>query len=318
MVRRGGAPVDFAHGRGPGSAATEDGDPAQPRAARPRHVGQAPVPRQGHRRPVLRAARLHGLPDLLLGARARRRSSAGPPRARSRRRRCRSSSATSSSRGTARRSSTSCSRSRISGVSRTLSPPARPPSRGRGLRPAEPALRQVQGRGDDAAGDHRRGRSRPARAVRGAGRRGARRCTASSSRPASRRGRPVRVPQRHPHEPRHDDEPAGAHPHVGPAPVHDGPVGDPPAVPADPPRDLRRVAVPGLVPGAQVRRRWATATSSTTATSTAPSGRTRTTSWPPGRRSATKPRRPAGSCRSPESDRRRGAPSPIERGSPSA
>ena len=60
-----------------------------------------------------------------------------------------------------------------------------------------------------------------------------------------RRGRPVRLPERDPHEPGHDHEPAGAHPHVRPAPVHDGPVGDPPAVPADPPRDLRGVAVPG-------------------------------------------------------------------------
>ena len=39
----------------------------------------------------------------------------------------------------------------------------------------------------------------------------------------------------------------------GPAPVHDGPVGDPPAVPADPPRDLPGVAVPRLVPRPEVR-----------------------------------------------------------------
>ena len=44
VIRRGGAPVDFDHGRGPGSAATEDRDPAQPGTARPRHVGQAAVP----------------------------------------------------------------------------------------------------------------------------------------------------------------------------------------------------------------------------------------------------------------------------------
>ncbi len=42
-------------------------------------------------------------------------------------------------------------------------PPARPPSRGRRLRPAEPALRQVQGRGHDAAGDDRGGRPGPPR-----------------------------------------------------------------------------------------------------------------------------------------------------------
>ena len=39
----------------------------------------------------------------------------------------------------------------------------------------------------------------------------------------------------------------------GAAPVHDGPVGDPPALPADPARGLRGLAVPRLVPGAQVR-----------------------------------------------------------------
>ena len=36
------------------------------------------------------------------------------------------------------------------------------------------------------------------------------------------------------------DQPAGAHPHERAAPVHDGPVGDPAAVPAGPPRGLRR------------------------------------------------------------------------------
>jgi thymidylate synthase (FAD) len=55
----------------------------------------------------------------------------------------------------------------------------------------------------------------------------------------ARGGRAVRLPERDPDEPRHDDEPAGAHPHVGPAAVHDGPVGDPAALPAHPPRDLR-------------------------------------------------------------------------------
>ena len=86
----------------------------------------------------------------------------------------------------------------------------------------------------------------------------------------------------------------------GPAPVHDGPVGDPPAVPADPPRDLRGVAVPRLVPRARSACRSATATSSTTATSTARSGRTRTTSSRPGPRRRPRRRPPAGSCRSPE------------------
>ena len=86
----------------------------------------------------------------------------------------------------------------------------------------------------------------------------------------TRRGRPVRLPERDADEPRDDDEPAGAHPHVRPAAVHDGPVGDPAALPADPPRGLRGLAVPRLVPGAEVRARSATATSSTTATSHCP------------------------------------------------
>ena len=64
--------------------------------------------------------------------------------------------------------------------------PARAPPGGRRLRPAEPALRQVQGRGHDAAGDDRRRRPRAARALRGPGRRARWRCTASSSRPACR------------------------------------------------------------------------------------------------------------------------------------
>ena len=50
------------------------------------------------------------------------------------------------------------------------------------------------------------------------------------------RGRPLRDAQRDPHEPRDDHEPAGAHPHVRAAAVHDGPMGDPPALPAHPPR----------------------------------------------------------------------------------
>ncbi len=51
----------------------------------------------------------------------------------------------------------------ISGVSRTLVAPARPPSGGRRLRSAEPALRDVQGRLDDAAGLDRGRRSGRAR-----------------------------------------------------------------------------------------------------------------------------------------------------------
>src|SRR6185503_13306874 len=49
-------------------------------------------------------------------------------------------------------------------------------------------------------------------------------------------------------------EPPGAHPYVRAAPLHDGPVGDPAAVPADPPRDLPGLTVPRLVPRPEVRR----------------------------------------------------------------
>ena len=62
-----------------------------------------------------------------------------------------------------------------------------------------------------------------------------------------------RVPERDAHQPDHDRQPAGADPHVGAAAVHDGPVGDPPAVPADPPRGVHRLAVPGVIPRTQVR-----------------------------------------------------------------
>ena len=121
--------------------------------------------------------------------------------------------------------------------------PARAPSRRRRLRPAEPALR-------------RRSRARP-RCCRTRSPRATRTCASRYEeqvdgslelygelrrRRGARRGCPVRLPERDAHEPRHDDEPARAHPHVRPAPVHDGPVGDPPALPADPPRDLQRVA----------------------------------------------------------------------------
>ena len=99
----------------------------------------------------------------------------------------------------------------------------------------------------------RRGRRRAARALRDAGHRRARPVRRDARGGAARRGCPVRLPECHADEPRDDRQPAGADPHVGAAPVHDGPVGDPPALPADPPADLQRLAVPGLVPRAEVR-----------------------------------------------------------------
>ena len=176
--------------------------------------------------------------------------------------------------------------------------PARPPSRGRRVRPAEPALRQVQGRRDDAPALDRRGRPGAARALRGRRSTARSSCTARCSRP----GCPAKTPGScFPTRTRTNlvmtDEPAGAHPHVGPAAVHDGPMGDPPAVPADPPRDLLGVTVPRARSSRPSACRWATATSSTTATSTARSGRTRTTSSRPGPRRQQRRRRPVGSCR---------------------
>ena len=179
--------------------------------------------------------------------------------------------------------------------------PARPPPGGRRLRPAEPALRQVQGRGDDAPPLHRRGR--PGRCASATRRRSTARsgCTASCS-AAGVPGEDARFV--FPNATRTNlvmTTNLRALIHMsGPAPVHDGPVGDPPAVPADPPRDLRRLAVPRVVPRARSACRSATATSSTTATGTAPSGRTRTGSSRPGPRRPPRPRRPDGSCRSPD------------------
>ena len=137
-----------------------------------------------------------------------------------------------------------------------------------------------------------------ARALRGAGRRRARAVRRAARGGRARRGRPVRVPERHPDEPGHDHEPAGAHPHVRAAPVHDGPVGDPAAVPAHPPRGLRGVAVPRLVPRPEVRaarllrrvQQSRRPLPDPTAQGPGPGA--------PGPRRRPRPRPPAGSCRS--------------------
>ena len=62
----------------------------------------------------------------------------------------------------------------------------------------------------------------------------------------------------------------------GPAPLHHGPVGDPPALQADPPRDLPGVARSSGRSSPPSACRSATATRWATATSTAASGRTAT------------------------------------------
>ena len=121
----------------------------------------------------------------------------------------------------------------------------------------------------------------------------------------ARRGRPLRLPQRDAHEPRDDDQPAGAHPHVRPAPVHDGPVGDPPAVPARPPRDLRRLAVPRVVPGAQVRAAGLLRRVQEPRRALPDPAAQGQRAWRLGREEGGGPRRPAGTCR------RRDDPAPV-------
>src|SRR6266550_279829 len=131
--------------------------------------------------------------------------------------------------------------------------PAGAPSCRRRVRPAEPALRQVQGRFNDAAGHPGGRRSRAAPPLRGADRGLTRSVWGSPRGRNSRRGRSLRVSERHTHEPRDDDQPAGPDPYVRAAAVHNGPVGDPPALPADPPRDLQRLPIPWLISRPEVR-----------------------------------------------------------------
>ena len=137
---------------------------------------------------------------------------------------------------------------------------------------------------DDLAGRFQRADRREPRPVR----------PAAPGRGAGR-GRPLHLPERDADEPDHDGEPAPAHPHERPAAVHDGAVGDPPAVQADPPRDLPRHRRSSAASWRRSACRSATATRWATATSTAASGPTGTPSWPCGRRTAAaRWRRPTG------------------------
>ena len=170
-------------------AREKTGDPEEPGPARPRDEGDAPLPRPRHRRAVLRPAHLHRLPDVLLGARAGRDL---PPR---RRRRDRPAQAAEADPGRHRvgpRLDDRAHRVHVRDQRRLADPvaPARPPSGRRRVRPAEPALRHVQGRLDDAADVAGRGGSGAARALRGPDRGLAR----AVRRPASRPGSPARTP----------------------------------------------------------------------------------------------------------------------------
>ena len=133
------------------SPASEDRHPEEPRPPRARDVGDAALPQPRDRRAVLRAGHLHGLPDVLLGGGPGGRSSGAPSTATSTRRRCRSSSQSVIESGHGSTIEHVVFTFAITGVVADPVAPARPPSGGRRLRPAEPALRQVQGRGDDAA-----------------------------------------------------------------------------------------------------------------------------------------------------------------------
>ena len=255
------------------------GDPAEPGPPRPRDEGDAPVPRPRDRRAVLRPAHLHGLPDVLLGAWTPRRSSG------------RRSTASSTPRKHAEadqrrhrvrpRLDDRARRLHVRHQRRVADPvaPARPPSGRRRVRPAEPALRQVQGRLDDAAGTRSPRRDPELREryeeqidgslelygdLVGAGIPGE---DARFVFPNATRTNLVMTTN------------LRALIHMSrAAPVHDGPVGDPPAVPADPPRDLRRCRRSSARSSPRSACRSATATRWTTATSTARSGRTRTAS----------------------------------------
>ena len=162
---------------------TKTAIPQEPRPARAGHEGHAPVPGQGDRGAVLRAARVHRVPHLLLGAGAPGDLPAG---GRGRGRAGVDAAADLQRHRVRARLHHRAHRVHVRAVGRVADAvaPARPPPRGRRVRPAEPALRQVQGRGHDAARDDRGGRPRAARPLRGAGRRRARPVRATWSRPA--------------------------------------------------------------------------------------------------------------------------------------
>ena len=233
-------------------APPQDGHPQEPRAARARHDGDAAVPGSRDRREVLRPDHLYRVPDVLLGDAAR---GDLPQVGRRRVRPGQDAEAHRVGHRVGPRIDHRTHRVHVRDHRRLADPvaSARPAPGRRGVRPAEPALREVQGRGDDAAALDRRGRHRAPRTVRVAGVGRPRPLRRVARGRAAWRGRPVRLPERHADQPGDDGQPAGAHPHVGASAVHDGPVGDPAAVPAHPPADLHGVAVPRLVPGAEVR-----------------------------------------------------------------
>ena len=148
------------------------------------------LPQPRDRRQVLRPDHLHRLPDLLLGAGP---GSDLPARGRWRLRPAQDAEADQLGHRVRSRLDHRACRLHLRHQRRLAHPlaPARPASRRRRLRPAEPAVREVQGRGDDAPPLHRRGRSGAARSIRGAGRRGARAVRRPPRRPACRARTPA-------------------------------------------------------------------------------------------------------------------------------
>ena len=151
--------------------------PQRPKTAIPRNPGRhdlgmkatLPVPGQGHRRQVLRAARSTRPAGPATRSSTRRRSSAGPRRARSRRRRCRKLI------GRHRVGPRLDDRAhrvhvRDRGVSRTLSHQLVRHRAGVAFDQQSQRYVKYKGASTMLPGDHRRGRARPARALRGAGR----------------------------------------------------------------------------------------------------------------------------------------------------
>ena len=220
-----------------------------------RALRQAHLSDEGDRRGVLPPDHLHRLPDVLLGAAprpdlgqggqppGRRRQAAGPgpqgdgvgPRLDHRARQL---------------------HVRHQRRDANAQPSAGPtPGRDR-VRSAVAALRQLQaarqlhGPGLDR---QRRPARRSRRPVPARGRRQPRSLRAAAPGRGAGRGRAVHLPERDADEPDHDGQPAPADPHVGAAPVHHGAVGDPPAVQADPPRDLRRQPLLRQLPRPEVR-----------------------------------------------------------------
>ena len=146
------------------------GIPPNPRPPGPRDAGHAALPGSRHRRALLRPADLHRLPDLL------QRAGAGgdlPAGGGGRGGLGQAAAAHLERHRVGPRLDDRAHRLHLRDQRRLADAlaPAGPAPRRRGVRPAEPALREVQGRVHDAADDRGRGRPGHPGPVRGTGRR---------------------------------------------------------------------------------------------------------------------------------------------------